>query len=324
MANGSSRAAAQNAKPCGNCLPMSNWPELSVERDHETLAILHLAAQMLGKIRVAHSPWMNHGWHVALQPNARGLSTLPTAAADGRTFTLTLDLCRHAIVLWVSDGSREEVPLNAGSVAALHGRLIGVLDEHDLPSNFNGRPNEIADAIPFAGDTAARDYDRGSAVRFREALAAMLPVFGYFRAGFSGKASPVHFWWGSFDLSVSRFSGRRAPPHPGGVPGLPDRITREAYSREVASAGFWVGGVTPVEPFFYSYIYPEPEGYRAASVVHGRFDETYGEFVLPYVDVRASRDPDRMLMEFFESAYDSAADLAKWDRADLERDPAAP
>jgi hypothetical protein len=303
---------------------MSDWPELSVEHDHETLAILHLASQMLGKIRVAHAPWMNHGWHAALQPNARGLSTLPTAAGDGRTFTLTLDLCRHAMVLWVSDESREEVPLNAGSVAALHKRLIAMLERHDLPSSFNGAPNEITDAIPFAEDTGPREYDRDSASRFREALAAMLPVFQRFRAGFTGKASPVHFWWGSFDLAVSLFSGREAPPHPGGIPGLPDRITREAYSREVSSGGFWAGGVTPAEPFFYSYIYPESPGYREAKVAHGHFDETFGEFVLPYADVRMSVDPERMLGEFLQSAYETAANLAKWDRAALEREPVAP
>lgn len=303
---------------------MSNWPELSVERDHETLAIVHLAAQMLGKVRVAHAPWMNHGWHVALQPNARGLSALPTASGDGRTFTLTLDLCRHAMVLWVSDGSREEVPLNAGSVAALHRRLIAILDEHGLPSNFNDRPNEVPDAVPFAQDDAPRDYNRDSAARFREALAAMLPVFGRFRAGFSGKASPVHFWWGAFDLAVSRFSGRRAPEHPGGMPGLPDRIAREAYSHEVSSAGFWAGGVTAAEPFFYSYIYPEPPGYRSARVAHGRFDETYGEFVIPYANVRSSKDPAQMLSEFFDSAYEAGASLAQWDRAALEREPVAP
>jgi hypothetical protein len=303
---------------------MSDWPELSVERDHETLALLHLAAQMIGKIRVAHAPWVNHGWHVALQPNARGLGILPTAASGGRTFTLTLDLCRHAIVLWVSDGSREEVPLNAGSVAALHRRLIAILDQHGLPSDFNGIPNEIVDAVPFANDTRSRDYDRDSAERFREALAAVLPVFALFRAGFAGKASPVHFWWGSFDLAVSRFSGREAPPHPGGMPGLPDRITREAYSHEVSSAGFWAGGVTAAEPFFYSYIYPEAEGFRAAKVAHGHFDETFGEFVLPYAEVRGSAEPERMLMEFFQSTYDAAADLAHWDRAALEREPVAP
>jgi len=303
---------------------MSDWAELSVEHDHETLGVLHLAAQMLGKIRVAHAPWMNHGWHVALQPNARGLSTLPTAANGSRTFTLTLDLCRHAIVLWASDETREEVPLNAGSIAALHRRLIAMLERHDLPSDFNGTPNEIPDAIAFAEDNAPRDYDRDPASRFREALAAMLPVFGRFRAGFSGKASPVHFWWGSFDLSVSRFSGRKAPPHPGGMPGLPDRITREAYSNEVTSGGFWAGGITPAAPFFYSYIYPEPDGYRAAKVTHGRFDETFGEFVLPYAEVRASVDPERMLGEFLQSTYDAAADLARWDRANLEREPVPP
>ena len=303
---------------------MSDWPVLDPVRDHETLSILHLAAQMLGKIRVAHAPWTNHGWHVALQPNARGLSTLPTASGDGRTFTLTLDLCRHAIVLWASDESREELPLNAGSIAALHRRLVALLELHDLPSTFNGRPNELPDAIPFDEDTAPREYDRDSAERFREALAAMLPVFARFRAGFSGKASPVHFWWGSFDLAVSRFSGRKAPPHPGGLPGLPDRITREAYSDEVSSAGFWAGGATAAEPFFYSYIYPEPDGFRTADVAHGHFDETYGEFVLPYADVRASEGPSRMLLEFFQSAYDAAANLAKWDRAALEREPVAP
>lgn len=303
---------------------MSIWPELNVERDHETLAILHLAAQMLGKIRVAHAPWMNHGWHVALQPNARGMATLPTAASDGRTFTLTIDLCRHALVLWVSDGSREEVPLNAGSVAALHQRLIAMLDKHDLPADFNGRPSEIADAISFATDTAPRNYSRDSGSRLREALAAMLPVFARFRAGFSGKASPVQLWWGAFDLAVSRFSGRTAPPHPGGMPGLPDRITREAYSHEVASAGFWAGGVTAAAPFFYSYAYPEPDGYRAAKVKHGRFDDTFGEYVLSYEQVRAAAQPSVMLEEFFNSAYEAAADLAHWDRTALEREPVAP
>jgi hypothetical protein len=303
---------------------MSRWPELTVDHDHETLAVLHLASQMLGKVRVAHAPWTNHGWHVALQPNARGLATLPTAASGGRTFTLTLDLCRHAIVLWVSDGGREELPLNAGSIAALHRRLIAMLDRHGLPSTFNSVPNEIPDALPFADDNQPRNYDRASAERFRGALAAMMPVFARFRAGFIGKASPVHFWWGSFDLATSRFSGRMAPNHPGGVPGLPDRITREAYSHEVTSAGFWAGGATAAEPFFYSYIYPEPEGYRTAKVAHGHFDETYSEFVLPFADVQAADDPDRMLAEFLHSTYDAAANLAKWDRAAFEREPVAP
>ena len=303
---------------------MADWPELIVERDHDTFAVLHLAAQMIGKVRVAHAPWVNHGWHVALQPNARGLAALPTAASGDRTFTLTLDLCRHAIVLWISDGGREELPLNAGSIAALHRRLIEILRRHDLPSDFNGRPSEAPDAVPFAEDTAARIYERGSAERFREALSAMLPVFARFRAGFLGKASPVHFWWGSFDLAVTRFSGRRAPPHPGGVPGLPDRVTREAYSHEVSSAGFWAGGVTAADPFFYSYAYPEPEGFRAAEIAHGRFDESWSEFILPYEQVRSAANPAEMLGEFFQSTYVAAADRANWDRPALEREPVAP
>jgi hypothetical protein len=228
------------------------------------------------------------------------------------------------MVLWVSDGSREEVPLNAGSVAALHRRLVAILDLHELPSSFNGVPSEIEDPVPFAEDNRPRDYDRDSAERFRGALAAMLPLFAKFRAGFMGKASPVHFWWGAFDLAVSRFSGRTAPQHPGGMPGLPDRVTREAYSHEVASGGFWAGGVTPAEPFFYSYIYPEPDGYRDAKVAHGRFDTTFGEFVLPYSEVRAAADPERMLGEFLQSAYEAGADLAHWDRPAIEREPVAP
>lgn len=300
------------------------WPELDVTRDHETLAVLHLASQMLGKVRVAHAPWMNHGWHVALQPNARGFSTLPTAAPDGRTFTLTLDLCRHAMVLWVSDETREEVPLNAGSIAALHKRLVAMLERNDLPFDFDGMPNEIEGAVPFANDDVPRDYDRDSASRLREAFAAMLPTFARFRAGFAGKASPVQLWWGSFDLATSRFSGRKAPPHPGGLPGLPDRITREAYSHEVSSAGFWAAGAAEVEPFFYSYIYPEPDGFRATKLAAGKFDETFGEFVLPYSEVRAADDPDALLLAFFQGTYDSAAELADWDRPALERAPVAP
>lgn len=303
---------------------MTHWPQIDPDTDHETLAVLHLAAQMLGKIRVAHAPWSNHGWHVALQPRSNGLETLPTASGDGRTFTLVLDLCRHAIVLWVSDETREEIPLNAGSIAALHRRLVEMLDRHGLPSRFSGQPNEIENAVAFAEDRTPRDYNRNSAERLREALAAMLPVFETSRAGFLGKASPVHFWWGSFDLAVTRFSGRLAPQHPGGVPGLPDRVTREAYSHEVSSAGFWAGGAIKAEPFFYSYAYPEPEGFRATTVAHGRFDETWQEFILPYAKVRAAADPDKMLAEFLQSTYEVAADLGAWDRAALERDPVAP
>lgn len=303
---------------------MDGWPALDVARDHETFAILHSAAQMLGKIRVAHAAWENHGWQVALQPSARGLETLPTQASHGRTFTLFLDLCRHAILLSISDGSSAEISLDAGSVAELHRQLIAMLDDHGLPSSFSGRPSEIADPVEFAADRGSRVYDPDSAARLRKALAAMLPTFARFRAGFCGKASPVHFWWGAFDLAVSRFSGRTAPPHPGGMPGLPDRIAREAYSHEVSSAGFWAGGMTAADPFFYSYIYPEPSGFCASSVSPGRYDEAYREFVLPYAEVIKFSDPAARLSQFFETAYEAGANLARWDRTAIERLPIAP
>ena len=301
-----------------------SWPVLDPARDHETLAILHLTSQMLGKIRVKHAPWTNHGWHVALQPNARGLATLPTSASDGRTFTLALDLCRHAIVLTTSGAERAELPLYERSISALHSGLVEMLDEHGLPSDFSGTPNEVADALPFADDTAPRVYNPDSATRFREALAAMLPIFERFRAGFTGKSSPLHFWWGSFDLAVTRFSGRSAPQHPGGVPGLPDRITREAYSQEVSSAGFWAGGVTQAEAFFYSYAYPEPAGFRDNAIAAGGWNGDWQEFILPYEEVRSASDPGGVLTSFLQSTYDAAADLASWDRVKLEREPIAP
>jgi hypothetical protein len=301
-----------------------SWPLLDPARDHETLAILHLASQMLGKIRVKHAPWTNHGWHVALQPNARGLATLPTSASDGRTFTLALDLCRHAIVLTTSGAEREELPLNGTTISALHSGLVGMLDKHGLPSDFSGTPNEVADAKPFAEDTALRAYDPESATRFREALAEILPIFERFRASFTGKSSPVHFWWGSFDLAVTRFSGRSAPQHPGGVPGLPDRITREAYSQEVSSAGFWAGGVTQADAFFYSYAYPEPAGFRDNPVAAGGWSGEWQEFTLPYEEVRSASDPQAVLTGFLQSTYDAAADLASWERVKLEREPVAP
>jgi len=301
------------------------WPAFDIDRDSGTFALLHLASQMLGKLRVAHAPWANHGWHVTLLPVAEGLA-MPPIGADGGRFELIIDLCAHAIVLRTSKGVRDMLELQPTSIADLHHDLVAMLDRHGLPSNFNGRPNEIADAIPFAEDEALRPYNRDSAERLRDALARIVPVFERFRAGFAGKASPVHFFWGSFDLAVTRFSGRAAPSHPGGVPGLPDRITREAYSHEESSAGFWPGGVTAAEPIFYSYAYPEPDGFRAAEVAPAaaRFDEILGEFVLPYEEVRRSAIPETELMAFLQSSYDAAANLAEWDRAALERAPVAP
>ena len=298
------------------------WPELDAARDPPTFALLHLASQMLGKIRVALAPWVNHGWHATLRPSAAGLATLPTAAGDGRSFTLALDLCRHGIALAVSDGESELLPFAGTSVAGLHRDLVAMLDRHRLPSRFHGTPNEIADAIPFASDTAPHAYDPESASRLLAALYRIVPVFEHFRAGFLGKASPVHFFWGSFDLAVTRFSGREAPPHPGGIPGLPDRITREAYSHEVSSAGFWAGGVVAAEPMFYSYAYPEPPSFRDQRVAD--WDATLGEFVLPYGQVRAAPDPEATLTDFLTATYEVAANLANWDRKALERNPVAP
>jgi hypothetical protein len=305
---------------------MSNgWPAFNVERDSPTFALLHLASQMLGKLRVAHAPWANHGWHVTLIPVAEGL-VMPPLAANGKRFELVLDLCAHAIVLRTSSGSRDAIPLGGTSVAGLHRALIAMLDRNGLPSTFHGRPNEVPDAVPFAEDDAPRSYSQDSAERLRDALARIVPIFERFRAGFLGKASPVHFFWGSFDLAVTRFSGREAPRHPGGIPGLPDRITREAYSHEVSSAGFWPGGVTQADPIFYSYAYPEPAGFRSANVAPAaaRFDGNLGEYVLPYEEVRRSAIPETELMAFLQSSYDAAANLAGWDRATLEREVVAP
>lgn len=304
---------------------MTRWPKLDPRTDADTWALLHLASQMLGKLRVAHSTWVNHGWHATLHPVPEGLAIEPISAGT-TSYSLTLDLARHAIVLHVGDGEVDRLPLDLGSVAALHHALVAMLHSHDLPADFHGKPNEIPDAVPFAQDSASRPYNPDAAERLLAAFACVEPVFEQFRAGFCGKASPVHLFWGSFDLAVTRFSGRKAPEHPGGIPNLPDRITREAYSHEVSSAGFWPGGATSAEPIFYSYAYPEPDGFRSASVeaASALFDEALGEFVLPYEAVRSASDPAAELTRFLQSTYAAAADLAGWDRATLEREPVAP
>lgn len=300
-----------------------SWPALDPARDAGTWGVLHLASQMLGKLRIAHADWVNHGWHAALQPSASGFATAPIAVGP-RRFSLSIDLCDHHIHLTTSEGESDAVPLAQPSIASLHRDLVAMLDRHRLPSSFHGRPNEVEDALPFAADERPIDYRPDSAERLRNALAHIVPVFERFRAGFAGKVSPVHFWWGSFDLAVTRFSGRSAPTHPGGIPGLPDRVTREAYSHEVSSAGFWPGGVVGADPIFYSYAYPSPEGFADAPVAAGQFDRSLGEFVLRYDEVRAAGDPATMLLDFLQSTYIAAADLANWDRSTLEREPVAP
>ena len=307
---------------------MITWPKFDVARDSPTIATLHLASQLLGKLRVSHAPWVNHGWQVALHPLASGLVTEPTACPDGRSFTLALDLTDHAVTLHVSDGTSDRVALTDGlTIAALYRDFVSMLDRHGLPSAFNGTPSEIADAVPFADDHAKRAYLSSSAERLRDMLALIVPIFERFRAGFIGKASPVHFFWGSFDLAVTRFSGRAAPPHPGGIPGLPDRITREAYSHEETSAGFWPGNAAMAAlPIFYAYAYPEPAGFREASIEPSAaaFNPELGEFVLPYEAVATAADPEATLLAFLQSTYAAAADLSEWDRMALERAPMAP
>ena len=307
---------------------MTDWPTFDIERDAPTIALLHLASQMPGKLRVAHAPWVNHGWHVTLHPSGGNLVTAPTSSRDGRSFSIALDLCLHGFGLAVSDGTRDFCPFEDGmSIAELHRSFVAMLERHGLPSSFHPRPNEIEDAKRFEEDDEARAYDRDSAGRLRDAMARIVPVFEHFRAGFAGKSSPVHFFWGSFDLAVTRFSGREAPPHPGGIPGLPDRITREAYSHEVSSAGFWPGNAgMAAAPIFYSYAYPEPDGFREAKVRPdaAAYSEELGEFVLPYEQVRKADDPEAELLGFLQSSYEAAADLADWDRKALEREPVAP
>jgi len=295
---------------------MNDWPELDPDRDGETFAVLHLASQMLGKIRVAHATWQNHGWHLTLRPAANGLTILPTPSSPGRSFTLTLDLCAHGISLAVSDGERDMVPFAGQTVADIHAGLIAMLDKHGLPSRFNGRPNEVPDAVRFEDDRAERRYDADSARRLLTALQLVVPIFDRFRAGFLGKASPVHFFWGSFDLAVTRFSGRPAPPRADADP-----ITREAYSHEVISHGWWPGQGPLGKPAFYSYTAPAPDGLSGAPLRPSKafWSNDLSEFLMYYDDVRTAANPDEALMEFLQSTYEAGANLAKWDRASLER-----
>lgn len=296
-----------------------HWPELSETRDGPTIAALHLYSQILGKAAVALLPWRNHGWHLTLRLHPRGLRTEPLYGPAG-PFELGLDLVEHRFTLADSAGLHH-FPLRPTSVARFHGDVMKLLGESGHEVRIHDRPNEIAPAVPFDQDHAPRAYDLDSASRLLGALLDADRVFRLFRSAFLGKASPVHFFWGSFDLAVTRFSGRPAPAHPGGIPNLPDEITREAYSHEVSSAGFWPGGAAGgAEPFFYSYAYPSPDGFARADAApdSARFDESLGEFVLPYDAVRSAADPDSALLAFLETTYAAAADLAGWDRPALD------
>ncbi len=296
------------------------WPELPYAAWKDTRDTLHLMTQIAGKIRLAQTPWLNHSWHVPLYVTARGLTTSPIPHG-ARAFQIDFDFVDH--VLWVrtSDGHFRQIMLAPMPVAEFYLELFAALKELGLDIRINTIPSEIADAIPFDEDRIHAAYDAQYAARFWRVLLSAHCALARFRTGFLGKASPVHFFWGSFDLAVTRFSGRRAPPHPGGVPHLPDAVAREAYSHEVSSAGFWPGGGGPVDyAAFYSYAYPAPEGFASAAVrpAQAFFSRELGEFLLPYETVRTAADPEGALMEFLQSTYAAAADLAHWDRAALE------
>lgn len=295
------------------------WPELSFSTLQPTAETLQLWTQIVGKVRLACTPWLNHSWHVPLYVSARGLTTgiIPYGAVG---FEMRFDFVGGALTVEASDGGAAQVALKPGSTADFHAAVMSALADLGIDVTIHGAPNEVAEATPFVQDTRLRPYDPEVARAFWRALVQIDRVFSRFRTAFLGKCSPVHFFWGSFDLAVTRFSGRPAPAHPGGVPNLPDAVAREAYSHEVASAGFWPGGGAVGEPCFYAYAYPAPERYAAAAVSppEARFDTVLGEFVLPYEAVRRAADPDATLTAFLQSTYDAAADLAHWDRGALE------
>ena len=295
------------------------WPELPTAAWRDTYATLHLWTQIVGKIRLAKAPWLNHSWHVALYVTARGLTTSPVP--DGaQTFQIDFDFIDHLLRISTSGGAQRQFPLAGHSVSNFHAATMAALAELGIAATIDEIPNELPDPIRFSLDTVHASYDADAVRRFLQILVNSDRVFKQFRTGFLGKASPVHFFWGSFDLAVTRFSGRRAPRHPGGVPHLPDAVAHEAYSHEVSSAGFWPGGGAVDYPAFYSYAYPEPPGFRAAKVrpEAAFFSEALGEFVLPYDAVRTAADPDKALLDFLQSTYEAAANAAKWDRAALE------
>jgi hypothetical protein len=297
------------------------WPPLPLESWGETYATLHLWTQIVGKIRLAQSAWVNHGWHVTLYVAARGLTTSPIQHGS-RTFQIDFDFIDHQLTVQASDGGSGGIPLRPQSVAAFYTHLMAELDALRLHVSIGRKPNEVADPIPFDRDETHRAYDPEYAARFWQILVQADRVFKQFRARFTGKCSPVHFFWGAPDMAVTRFSGRTAPPHPGGIPNLPDWVTREAYSHEVSSCGFWPGGGPIPYPAFYSYAYPEPAGFAEAPVEPNAafYSVDLREFILPYDAVRQAESPDGTLLAFLQTTYDAAATLGKWDRAFLECD----
>jgi hypothetical protein len=294
------------------------WPEIPLPAWQETCSALHLYTEIVGKYRLARTPWLNHSWHATFYVNGRGLTT--SLIPDVSGIEIIFDLLSHTVIGEGANGCRAEIPLGPISVAEFHTRFRELVSWLGGTPEFPGRPNEVSDPIAFEDDRQLRPYDAEAVERFFHALVRINRVFDRFRTGFIGKVSPVHLFWGSFDLAVTRFSGRPAPLHPGGVPGLPDDVTREAYSHQVSSAGFWPGGRGTDFPAFYSYAYPAPHGFADAQVAPegAYFDRKLGEFLLPYAVVQKSSEPEATLMAFLESTYGAAADLGGWDRATLE------
>jgi Family of unknown function (DUF5996) len=302
-----------------------SWPELPTAVWRDTYATLHLWTQIIGKIRLTKSPWLNHSWHVTLYVTARGLTTSPIP--DGpRTFQIDFDFIDHTLRMSTSDGAERRFALAGHSVASFYAAVMAALGALGIHVTIDEMPNELPDPIRFSEDRRHASYDPDAVEHFFQILGNCDRVFKQFRTGFLGKASPVHFFWGSFDLAVTRFSGRSAPRHPGGVPNLPDAVASEAYSHEVSSAGFWPGGGAIDYPAFYSYAYPAPAGFRETEVkpAGAFFSEQLGEFILPYDAVRTAHDPDQALLDFLQSTYEAAAISAKWDRDALECGPGRP
>lgn len=297
------------------------WPELPpLSAWQDTFDTLHRWTQIIGKIRLAKMPWINHAWHVPFYVTTRGLTTsaIPCGA---RALEIDFDFIDHRLHFATSDGERHSFALEAMSVAELYRKVMHVLDELAIAVHIRPTPVEIPDPIqPFFEDHEHATYDARAVTRYFRALLSANRVLTDFRSRFTGKVSPVHLFWGAFDLAVTRFSGRTAPKHPGGAPNCPDWVMQEAYSHEVSSAGFWPGTGLG-EAAFYSYAYPEPQGYRECPVrpAGAHYHEGLGEYVLPYEAVRAAADPDAALLAFLQSTYEAAAELAHWDRGLLER-----
>lgn len=296
------------------------WPALPpFEAWKDTFTTLHMWVQIVGKIRLVLAPPLNHSWGSALYVTTRGLTTSPIPYAVG-TFAIDFDFIGHALEITTSGGEARSFALKPMPVAAFYRKLMQALGELGIRVKIYSRPVEVVEAIPFKEDTVHASYDAVAVHSFWRALVQANQVFADFRARFLGKASPVHLFWGAFDLAVTRFSGRTAPKHPGGVPNCPDRVMVEAYSHELSSAGFWAGAGLG-EAAFYSYAYPSPDGFRRSVVLPeaAYFHETLGEFILPYEAVRTASDPAQMLLSFLQTTYDGAATRAAWDRSALER-----